>query len=63
VFVDRSGRVGIDFGVTGVPETYVVAADGRILDKEASHSRRPTPRPCLARPDLNLALTITPEPR
>jgi len=35
VFVDRSGRVGIDFGVTGVPETYVVAADGRILDKEA----------------------------
>ncbi len=35
VFVDRSGRVGIDFGVTGVPETYVVGPDGRILDKEA----------------------------
>ena len=35
VFVDRSGRVGIDFGVTGVPETYVVSADGRILHKEA----------------------------
>ena len=35
VFVDRDGRVGIDFGVTGVPETYVIGADGRILDKEA----------------------------
>jgi cytochrome c biogenesis protein CcmG/thiol:disulfide interchange protein DsbE len=35
VFVDRSGRVGIDFGVTGVPETYVIGVDGRILDKEA----------------------------
>jgi cytochrome c biogenesis protein CcmG/thiol:disulfide interchange protein DsbE len=35
VFVDRQGRAGIDFGVTGVPETYVVGADGRILDKEA----------------------------
>ncbi|HEX3919407.1 MAG TPA: DsbE family thiol:disulfide interchange protein [Caulobacteraceae bacterium] len=35
VFVDRSGRAGIDFGVTGVPETYLVGADGRILDKQA----------------------------
>jgi cytochrome c biogenesis protein CcmG/thiol:disulfide interchange protein DsbE len=35
VFVDRDGRAGIDFGVTGVPETYLVSAQGRILDKEA----------------------------
>ncbi|HEY1751642.1 MAG TPA: DsbE family thiol:disulfide interchange protein [Caulobacteraceae bacterium] len=35
IFVDRDGRAGIDFGVTGVPETYLVSADGRILDKEA----------------------------
>ena len=35
VFVDSDGRTGIDFGVTGVPETYLVGADGRILDKHA----------------------------
>jgi cytochrome c biogenesis protein CcmG/thiol:disulfide interchange protein DsbE len=29
-FVDRDGRVGIDFGVYGVPETYVVDKAGRI---------------------------------
>jgi cytochrome c biogenesis protein CcmG/thiol:disulfide interchange protein DsbE len=28
--VDATGRVGIDFGVYGVPETYVVKADGTI---------------------------------
>ena len=33
VLVDRDGRAGVEFGVTGVPETYVVAADGRILAK------------------------------
>lgn len=33
VVVDRQGRAGLDFGVTGVPETYVVGADGVILDK------------------------------
>ena len=31
--VDRDGRVGIDFGVYGVPETFVVGGDGRILEK------------------------------
>jgi cytochrome c biogenesis protein CcmG/thiol:disulfide interchange protein DsbE len=36
IFVDGDGRAGIDFGVTGVPETYLVGADGRILDKHAS---------------------------
>jgi cytochrome c biogenesis protein CcmG/thiol:disulfide interchange protein DsbE len=28
--VDRSGRTAIDFGVYGVPETYVLDKDGRI---------------------------------
>ncbi|HEX2526506.1 MAG TPA: DsbE family thiol:disulfide interchange protein [Geminicoccus sp.] len=28
---DRNGRVSIDFGVYGVPETFVVDGDGRIL--------------------------------
>jgi cytochrome c biogenesis protein CcmG/thiol:disulfide interchange protein DsbE len=30
VGADASGRVAIDFGVYGVPETYVVAGDGTI---------------------------------
>lgn len=30
---DISGRVGIDWGVYGVPETFVVGADGRIAYK------------------------------
>ena len=29
VGADRSGRVGIDWGVYGVPETYVIDKDGR----------------------------------
>jgi cytochrome c biogenesis protein CcmG/thiol:disulfide interchange protein DsbE len=31
--VDRDGRAGIEFGATGVPETYLVGRDGLILDK------------------------------
>lgn len=31
--VDRNGRVGIDWGVYGVPETFVVGPDGRIAYK------------------------------
>ena len=31
--VDRDGRAGIDLGVTGVPETYLVGANGTILAK------------------------------
>lgn len=31
--VDRDGRAGIEFGVTGVPETYLVGADGVIIAK------------------------------
>ena len=33
--MDRDGRAGVEFGVTGVPETYLVAADGTILAKHA----------------------------
>lgn len=31
--IDRDGRAGIEFGVTGVPETFVVAADGTVVAK------------------------------
>lgn len=31
--VDADARAGLEFGVTGPPETYLVAADGRILAK------------------------------
>lgn len=30
---DRDGRAGVEFGVTGVPETYVIGRDGRVLAK------------------------------
>ena len=30
---DRDGRVGIDFGVYGVPETFVIDREGRIAHK------------------------------
>ncbi len=33
VLTDLDGRAGIDWGVYGVPETFVVAADGRVLHK------------------------------
>ncbi|WP_430422671.1 DsbE family thiol:disulfide interchange protein [Phenylobacterium sp.] len=31
--VDRDGAAGVEFGVTGVPETYVVGRDGQIRAK------------------------------
>ena len=31
--VDADGRAGIEFGLTGVPETFVVAQDGTIVAK------------------------------
>ncbi len=34
--VDRDGRAGIELGVTGVPETYLVDAKGVILSKYAA---------------------------
>lgn len=35
VLVDRDGRAGIDFGVSGVPETYLVGANGKVIAKYA----------------------------
>jgi cytochrome c biogenesis protein CcmG/thiol:disulfide interchange protein DsbE len=34
VGLDRSGRTGIDLGITGVPETFVVDKHGRVRHKE-----------------------------
>jgi cytochrome c biogenesis protein CcmG/thiol:disulfide interchange protein DsbE len=33
ILVDQDGRAGIEFGVTGVPETYLVGRDGIIQAK------------------------------
>ena len=35
VGVDRSGRAGLEWGVTGVPETFLIDADGRVVDRIA----------------------------
>ena len=35
VLVDRSGRAGVDFGVDGVPDTFLIGANGVILAKHA----------------------------
>ena len=34
IVVDRDGRVGIDYGVYGVPETFVIDRDGVIRHKQ-----------------------------
>lgn len=31
--IDRDGRAGVEFGVTGVPETYVVRPGGKVVRK------------------------------
>jgi cytochrome c biogenesis protein CcmG/thiol:disulfide interchange protein DsbE len=31
VGIDRDGRLGLEFGTAGMPETFVIGADGRIL--------------------------------
>ncbi|MFM8820179.1 MAG: DsbE family thiol:disulfide interchange protein [Phenylobacterium sp.] len=33
ILVDREGRAGVELGVSGVPETYLVDGSGRIIDK------------------------------
>ncbi len=38
---DRDGRVGIDWGVYGAPETFLVAADGTVLHKHLGPLNRP----------------------
>lgn len=35
VLLDRDGRAGVDFGVSGVPETFLVDARGRVLAKRS----------------------------
>lgn len=35
VLVDQSGRTGLDFGVSGVPETFLIGANGKIIAKVA----------------------------
>jgi cytochrome c biogenesis protein CcmG, thiol:disulfide interchange protein DsbE len=56
VGVDRSGRVAIDFGVYGVPETYVVTGDGRIAYRHVGPLTEQAIRdkilPLLKKPDI-----------
>lgn len=47
--VDRDGRAGIELGVTGVPETYLVGADGVILAKYAAPLSEADAKSLLAR--------------
>ena len=35
ILVDRDGRAGIDLGVSGVPETFLVGPGGKVLAKSA----------------------------
>jgi cytochrome c biogenesis protein CcmG/thiol:disulfide interchange protein DsbE len=42
--VDRDGRAGVEFGVTGVPETYLVGADGVIRAKHTGPLNRAAAR-------------------
>lgn len=32
---DRDGRVGVEWGIYGVPETFVIGADGRVMRRHA----------------------------
>jgi hypothetical protein len=41
--VDRDGRAGIEFGVTGVPETYLIGKDGQVLAKHTGPLSLKTP--------------------
>ncbi len=47
--VDRDGRGGIELGVTGVPETYLVGADGKILAKHTGPLNAQTAKDLLAK--------------
>lgn len=35
IFSDPTGRAGVDFGVSGVPETFAVGLDGKVLAKRS----------------------------
>lgn len=47
--IDRDGRAGLEFGVTGVPETYLVGADGVIVAKHTGPLTAETARALLAK--------------
>ncbi|WP_248308672.1 DsbE family thiol:disulfide interchange protein [Bosea sp. 124] len=49
VGVDRSGRAAIEWGVYGVPETFLIAPDGRILEKHVGPLDAATAGKLLAR--------------
>jgi len=55
VGADRSGRVAIDFGVYGVPETYVVTGEGQIAYRHVGPLTEQTVRdkilPLLQKPE------------
>lgn len=61
VGVDSNGRVGIDWGVYGVPETFVVGGDGTILYK---HIGQITPQSLSERliPEIEKALEASAPP-
>jgi len=33
VLVDRAGRAGVEFGISGVPESFLIGTDGKVLAK------------------------------
>ena len=33
--VDRDGRAGLDFGVSGAPETFLIGPNGKVIAKYA----------------------------
>jgi cytochrome c biogenesis protein CcmG/thiol:disulfide interchange protein DsbE len=47
--VDAAGRVAIDYGVAGVPETFFVSADGTIVHKQVGPVTGPILESLLAR--------------
>lgn len=49
VGVDRDGRAAIEWGVYGVPETFLIGPDGRILDKHVGPLDETTAARLLAR--------------
>lgn len=47
--IDRDGRAGLEFGVTGVPETYLIGSDGMILAKHSGPLTRADSEALLAK--------------
>ena len=47
--IDRDGRAGLEFGVTGVPETYLIGSDGTILAKHSGPLTRADSEALLAK--------------